>query len=152
MEPEVVSYGAPRDRRSGRRVLTVRNTLFALGAIVVLFLIASFISEMRKPKDGAYGRLYAKRTRDVEVAPRAPMVVIPEGEIADRTGADPLLLEGAQRQAWLGDTSVAPPASSTGVGESLSNESTIQASRELRRKGKIVITGGPGGVELKVKQ
>ena len=95
-----------RDRRRGKRILTLKNarnvTLVALGLFVALMIV----SEVRGPKmHEDYGRLFGE-----QVAAPAPEVkksgpeIVTEAPIADADHADPMLLSAAAREQYLGVT------------------------------------------------
>ena len=92
-----------RDRRRGKRILTLKNarnvTLVALALVAGLMVY----SEVRGPKThDDYGRLFNEQvsTPAPEVQ-RAPQVVT-EGQIPDQDHADPMLLSSAAREQYLG--------------------------------------------------
>ena len=158
-DDKVTSFGPVRDRRSGKRYFTVRNVSIFIGAIVGCFILISIASEMRRsPTGGSYGRLYHKRTAEIEVQPRSKMEVISESAPAvnDQKAADPMLLDSVSREAWLGVTpdmlpggAQPAPASTTG---SSSTGITGVRPLDIPKNGKVVITGGAEGVQLKVEQ
>lgn len=145
----------PRDRRRRKRVLTLRNARFFALALIGLFVLVSLFFEFRPMRPGQFGRLYERRTRDAAVNARKPYPVIQETNISDQIGADPLLLEAARRQQYLGVTpadiaamreAAQPTAHSPEVipgGTPLLQQNTSQ------EKARIEITGGPGGVYVK---
>lgn len=158
MEDKNVSYfGPPRDRRRGRRYFTRKNVFIALGLLVAVFAVVSLISELRKPAEGEYGRLYERRTMKIDVEPRAPMEVISESSIADQGAADPMLLDGVRREEYLGVTPemIEQQTASVYTAPAAPTVEPGSAQRPLdeakRNRSSVVITGGPDGVQLKVE-
>lgn len=156
-EQKVTEFGPPRDRRRGKRYLTVKNVSIFVGAAIVLFALISLASEMRGRNDDGFGRLYERRTVDMEdIEPRAPIEVITESSINDQKAADPMLLDSISREAWLGVTPDMVPGASreaTTYPGSGTGSTGISANRPLDvpKNGKVVITGGADGVQLKVE-
>jgi hypothetical protein len=145
----------PQDRRRGKRILTFRNArLFGL-ALIVVFVLVSLFFEFRPKKPGEFGRLYSRRTRAAAVNARQSYTIIKETNISDQVGADPMLLEAARRQQYLGvtDADIAamrfaaqprPP-----VLEITPGGTPILQQNTNQQKAKIEITGGPEGVYVK---
>src|SRR5688572_12270213 len=160
MEPvsENPKAASVRDRRRRRRILTLPNALkFAL-ALVVLFFVVSLISEYRGGAEpGEYGRLYSRRARRVELEERKPFTVVEETNINDQTGADPMLLEAARRQQYLGVTDAdiqamiqrAQPKTDTAPIMIPGTSDPVLQQNSDREKARFEITGGPGGVTVK---
>lgn len=156
-DENVTYFGPPRDRRRGRRYFTRRNVLIVVGFVVVVFAAVSLISELRKPAEGEYGRLYDRRTIETDVEPRAPMEVINESSISDQGSADPMLLDGVRREEYLGvtpemleqQTSSVYTAPSTPAIPPGSARRPLDEAR--KNNSSVVITGGPDGVQLKVE-
>jgi len=139
--------------------MTLRNAGIVVVALIVVFAVISLWSERRRIVPGEFGRLYEKRTRDLKFEPKRPeVVVIEDTNIYDQTAPDPMLLEGVDREQWLGvtqaqiprppgwvDPLAPPPASSTGATVfSPGNE------RPLSEKGKVKVSGGAEGVTVEV--
>ena len=98
-----------RDRRQGRRILTLRNFGGAALVLVVLFLVVSIHSEMRKPAPDQYGRIVSKELARNDAALQKPKIdVVQEATVSDQTAADPMLIAPAAREQYLGVN--APPA------------------------------------------
>jgi hypothetical protein len=100
-----------RDRRSRKRILTLRNFGWAALAGVLIFAGLTIESSMRNPKsDGEYGRLFGK-----QVSGQAPAVakaapdVIKEAPVPDQTAADPTLVGAAARAQILEAQPLTPP-------------------------------------------
>lgn len=153
--------GPVRDRRRGKRFMTLRNAGKVLIALVVIFAVISLWSERRRIAPGQFGRLYEKRTRDIKFEPRRPEVVVVEDtNIYDQTAPDPMLLEGVDREQWLGvsqaqplpyppgsvDPQAAPPVTSTGAVVFSPGK-----KRPLSEKGKVKVSGGAGGLTVEVE-
>ncbi|HXI12941.1 MAG TPA: hypothetical protein VNM92_09860 [Thermoanaerobaculia bacterium] len=139
--------------------MTLRNARWAVLVAALLLIIVSIYSEMRPRDEKDFGRLYNKRKVDTTTTgERKPLEVIPEGSINDETATDPMLVGGASREGYLGversDTmatgsmpadpgTVAPaPAVTGGPGNPLLG----------KKKGRISITGGAGGVDIEVRK
>lgn len=157
-EQKVTEFGPPRDRRRGKRYLTVKNVSIFVGAVIVLFALISVASEMRWSKGDGFGRLYERRTVDAEdVAPRAPIEVVTESSINDQKAADPMLLDSISREGWLGVTPEMIPGASreatatTYPGTAGSTGISANRPLDIPKNGKVVITGGADGVQLKVE-
>src|SRR4051794_12158620 len=98
-----------RDRRQGRRILTLRNLGSAALVLSVVFLVITIHSEMRKPAPGQYGGLFSRHIGPAEAAPPKPKLeVVTEAPVGDQPAADPTLLAPAAREQYLGVN--APPA------------------------------------------
>src|SRR4051812_2324454 len=99
-----------RDRRSRRRIFTLKNFAKAAAVLVVIFVLLSF--DWHRPTGNDYGRLVA---RQVEPAPVAkPMPVVTEAKpIEDQTGIDPLLIAPAAREQQLGINVTLPQRTDT---------------------------------------
>lgn len=83
--------------------MTLRNAGKVVVVLIVVFAVISLWSERRRIAPGQFGRLYEKRTRDIKFEPRRPEVVVVEDtNIYDQTAPDPMLLEGVDREQWLG--------------------------------------------------
>jgi hypothetical protein len=152
----------PRDRRHGKRVLTLRNLKF-FGLAVVLAVVALMVtSEIlhRRHTDG-YGRLFGKQVSGHDVTPRyqAPEPVI-EGTIADDDRADALLVQPAARSQYLG----ADPVKMRAAAAAQKQAATLPASKPkpasedtfgvkpedapLRKGQHVAIVGGADGVTV----
>ena len=150
-----------RDRRRGKRIVTKRNVLWLVISLVVVFIGISIVSEYfhgREP--GEYGRLYERRTRRVDVAPRKPYTVVQENHISDQVGSDPMLLEAARRQQYLGVSDAdlqKMREEAMGVTTSTQPAITIPGGQGIletnsdREKPRLEISGGPGGVTVEQK-
>lgn len=92
-----------RDRRHGKRILTLKNIRNAALITVGLVVIVLAVAEIRQPKTTEeYGRLFGQ-----QVAVPAPEVkpaqqIVTEGSIPDQDHADPTLLVPAAREQYLG--------------------------------------------------
>ena len=100
-----------RDRRSHKRILTLKNFAWVALAGLLLFVGLSIESSIRKPKsDGDYGRLFGKQVAGQvpEVAKTEPDVV-KEAPVPDQTAADPTLVAAAARAQILEAKPLTPP-------------------------------------------
>jgi|GEM_PF-4005637 len=103
--PTLGTYGAPRDRRSGKRIFTTKNVLLGSLALVALAFFISYLSEFRHTDAGKFGGLYSRRTVDPVAVPKPHYEVVTETRVSESNGADPLALETARREQMLGVTS-----------------------------------------------
>lgn len=99
-----------RDRRSSRRIFTLKNFAKAGAVLVVLFALLSF--DWHRPMSNDYGRLLSQQVPANEVAKPAPAVVA-ESKIDDQTGVDPLLIAPAAREQQLGINVTLPQRTDT---------------------------------------
>ena len=151
-DDKVTFFGPARDRRSGKRYLTLRNAGILVVVLVGVFALISIAGEFR-PTDGSYGRLYDRRTIEIEAQPRAPMEVVGESSIDDQKAADPMLLDSLSREAMLGVT----PEMMPGATQATTTSAAVTGIAPIRplnvpKNGKVVITGGADGVQMKVQQ
>jgi hypothetical protein len=144
-----------RDRRRGKRILTFRNARFVVLALIGVFVLVSLFFEFRPKKPGEFGRLYSRRTRAAAVNARQSYMVIKETNISDQVGADPMLLEAARRQQYLGVTDADIAAMRIAaqprlqVLEVTPGGMPVLQQNSNQPKAKIEITGGPEGVYVK---
>ena len=157
--PNVTS--TPRDRRRGKRILTLRNAMIGALALLAIFTTVTMTSELRGTPQDEYGRLYQKRIPvQQEGAARPQPVVIEEApQIADATVADPLRVETIQKEHYLGvNTATLDPRDSLPIDPAFRTE--FEPERKLARgiaaksadKSRFVITGGAGGVYTVVEE
>ena len=103
-----------RDRRSHRRVLTLKNFGKVAIALGIFFAGLTIESDFRHPNSGAeYGRLLDKQVSShnaIEATKSDPIVTAP---IEDQTAADPLLVSAQAREQWLHDEAAATPVART---------------------------------------
>ena len=103
-----------RDRRRGKRILTLKNLRNVTIVAAVGFVALMVYSEVTgpKPRDD-YGRLFGQQVKaPAPEVQRAPQIVT-EGQIPDQDHADPMLLNAAAREQYLGvepNSLVPPPA------------------------------------------
>ncbi len=91
-----------RDRRQGRRILTIRNC--AISMLAVAIVIASFsIYRERRHRTGAYGGLVGNEAAATNRVERKADV-IDEGTVADQSASDPMLAAPAAREQVLAAT------------------------------------------------
>jgi len=100
-----------RDRRQHKRVLTLKNAAWVVGAVVVIFIGLTLHSEFRGSTPGEYGGLM-QRQAPAPVTPPPRVEPIREGAaVEEQSSADPMLLAPAAReQEYLGVNRPAPPA------------------------------------------
>lgn len=117
-------------------MLTLKNFgRFALAAAIV-FLGLTLQSELRSPRSDNYGRLFGKQVSgQPAVAPKVD-VVVHEAPVEDQTAADPLLVEPAAREQYLGVTSsIEPPG-----------EPALHQEPDVHVDGPVIT--GPNGVMI----
>lgn len=141
--------------------MTLRNGRWVLVGAVTLFLIASVTSEMRGHRPGEFGRLFSSRTIDAKATPRKLTVV--EEKVIKSGTADPLLIEGLDREEILGvEEPLVEPLedqqnSRQNEDATFSTSDSYNSMRETerltpRRQGsQWVITGGASGVVVQEK-
>lgn len=127
-----------RDRRQGKRYLTLKNFGYATIAAVVIFVGISIRSEMRGTGPANYGRLVDREMPKVE---QKQMEVVRETPTVDteQTHADPMLIEPMAREQWLHDQSAA-----AAVADVPQRAAASMAAGETD----VVIVGGPEGVKI----
>ncbi|HYR28136.1 MAG TPA: hypothetical protein VEU30_06690 [Thermoanaerobaculia bacterium] len=127
-----------RDRRQRKRYLTLRNTGYALVALVVAFVAITIRSEMEPKNRESFGDLFQRElpqveSKPVEVVREAPL------QVQDHTAPDPMLVAPMAREQWLVDdsTTMAPAVAAS-----------IEPVAAPNAKSKIMIVGGPEGVSV----
>ncbi len=98
-----------RDRRQGRRILTIRNCAISMLAVAVV--IASF-SIYRGRQHGATGGLFGSEATAGNRIERKTDV-IDEGTVADQTAPDPMLVAPAAQEQVLGTNTNVPVTTTT---------------------------------------
>lgn len=147
------SSASQRDRRRRKRRFTGRNLGIALLGLVALFFLVSLWFEYSGKGREGYGRLYARRTRTLDLPEREPYSVVSEREVDERDGANPFLVEGMRREQLLG---VEPGMLEKQHGlvpdqPDLSGGFAPDGSlgrAPTRRPAEVAITGGPEGVAI----
>src|SRR5438128_903580 len=92
-----------RDRRQRKRMLTFKNFRWAALIFAVLFIGLTIRSEMRHEISEGYGRLFGKQVSGQTEVAKPKYDVVREAPVADRTAADPFLVQPAARaQQYLG--------------------------------------------------
>jgi hypothetical protein len=137
-----------RDRRRGRRILTIRNFGIVLAVSAVLFALLTVTSELRRPKAGEYGRLVAREVPNAPIQPQTREIVA-EAPVPDETAADPTLITSQARAQYLGveQVPVQPAAALPPVpmpGQDFPSREPLLA----REHGKVTIVGDSTGVAL----
>lgn len=90
-----------RDRRQGRRILTIKNCAIAMLAVAVVFASISIYNEARRGKGGDYGRLFGSQVPTANETATRKNDVIREGPVADQSAPDPMLVAPAAREQVL---------------------------------------------------
>jgi hypothetical protein len=100
-----------RDRRQGRRILTIRNC--AISMLAVAIVIASFsIYRGRRHGSGGYGGLFGTEVAATNRVERKADI-IDEGTVADQSAPDPMLGAPAAREQVLGVNTTVPVTTTT---------------------------------------
>jgi hypothetical protein len=98
-----------RDRRQGRRILTIRNCAITMLAVAIVIASFSIYSE-RRHSTGGYGGLFGTEVAATNRVERKADI-IDEGTVADQSAPDPMLAAPAAREQVLGadtTTTIAP--------------------------------------------
>ena len=135
-----------RDRRSRKRVLTLKNFGYAAIAFVVVFAAVTIQSDLRHSKKDSYGRLFGKQVSgQPDVVPQK-VDIVREAPVPDETSADPLLIAPAAREQYLGvDSSNMPQPQPQ---QQVINSSVMPSQPLGTAPGAVQIVGGPEGVTI----
>lgn len=155
---EEIYLGPPRDRRVGRRILTLKNFYISLLVGALVLAVISISSEWRPEPAGTYGRLYSSRT--LPAAPPVPKPeVIREQEIPEQAAADPMLVSTLPKEQYMAvpTTEIETPAVAIETPAATAGSTSFAAPEEpaVNAVGdgeRLVLTGGPDGVRLDVKK
>jgi len=132
-----------RDRRSRKRVLTLKNFGYAAIALVVVFAALTLQSDLRHSKGDSYGRLFGKQVSgQPDVVPQK-VDIVREAPVPDETSADPLLIAPAAREQYLGVNSSNMPQPQPVVSSSVMTSQPVPTTQ-----GGVQIVGGPEGVTI----
>ena len=156
-----------RNRRRGRRIITVKNFWRLLLVAVLLFAGLTLASNLGKSTPGQYGRLYGQQQPTVGKAEFHPAIVTEApSPISEQERADPMLLTAAARSQYLGtdatttaatgatgSAAAAPGAATTSSAAGVDDSSfgTSPANAPLRHGQKVSVVGDANGVTV-VKQ
>jgi hypothetical protein len=155
-----------RNRRRGRRVLTLKNFWLALLAVVVIFAGLTLVANRGKSTPGEYGTLYGAQQPAVNKTEFHPAIVTEAPPpVPEQERADPLLLDAAVKAQYLGTgpaTGSAAPGSSNLPGSQAATTSSATsvdnssfgpspANAPLRHGQKVSIVGDSDGIAV-VKQ
>lgn len=125
-----------RDRRRGKRYLTVKNLSITAAVMFVLFVAISIRSEMRSSGPANYGRLVERELpKPVE---QAPFEVVREAEVvaSEQTHADPMLVDSMAREQYLRAQTATPDLPQRAEASLASGETDV------------AMVGGPEGVQV----
>jgi hypothetical protein len=137
-----------RDRRSRKRVLTLKNFGYAAIAIVVVFAAVTIQSDLRRSKGDSYGRLFSKQVSgQPDVVPKK-VDIVTEAPVPDETSADPLLIAPAAREQYLGINSSNMPQPQPPPPQPIMSSSVITPQPLATAQGAVSIVGGPEGVTI----
>lgn len=129
------------ERRSGIRIVTIKNAAWVALSVTVLFIIVSAYMERRTRGTAEYGRLYDRRIEVATPPPAAPLEVIEE-----TPEQAPARSENGRRLELLRETpetaAVIAPAAAPAA---------PQPVRRRRGKGRVVISGDANGVNMDVQ-
>jgi hypothetical protein len=134
-----------RDRRSRKRLLTLKNFGYAAIAIVVLFVALTIQSSLRRSKGDDYGRLFGKQVSGQPDIVPPKVDVVREAPVPDETSADPLLIAPAAREQYLGVDSSNTP-------QRVLSSSVMPSQPAQTTTGEVSIVGGPEGVSITKNQ
>ena len=134
-----------RDRRSRKRILTLKNFRYAAIAIAVLFVALTIQSDLRRHRGDGYGRLFGKQVSGQPDVVAQKVEVVHEAPVPDQTAADALLLAPAAREQYLGIDSTNMPRPVVNVDPALSR---ITPAGEPAPRAAVTIVGGPEGVTI----
>lgn len=131
-----------RDRRQGKRYLTVRNVFFTGVAVVVAFAAITLRSEMEPKNRETFGDL-VRRQLPAEIETK-PVEVVTEAApaIVDETAADPMLVAPAAREQWLHDSATTTITPEPAIAPVMTAD--VRGGSESR----VAIVGGPEGVAV----
>ncbi len=90
-----------RDRRQGRRILTIRNCAISMLSIAVVFASISIYNEKRRGGAGEYGRLFGSQVPAANDGVARKTDVVSEGPVSDQAAPDPMLVAPAAREQLL---------------------------------------------------
>ena len=165
MARPLATHLPPRDRRRGRRIITLKNFWRLLLAGIVLFAALILVTNLRKPTTGQYGSLYGKQQPVAAKAAFHPPIVTEAAPVSEQERADALRLDSAARSQYLGADNTpsasstasatvpsgATPTSSSASGVDNGSFTPSPAIAPLRRGQKVSIVGDSNGVTV-VKQ
>ena len=132
-----------RDRRRGKRILTLKNVRNA--ALITIGLVVAFlvVAEIRQPKSkDDYGRLFGQQVAVPAPAVKPTQQIVTEGSIPDQDHADPTLLSAAAREQYLGVTPGIPLVPTTTVEPAQPPPATLTNNKH------VAIVGDANGVAI----
>jgi hypothetical protein len=133
------------ERRSGIRILTLKNAGWLALALTVLFVIFSMYMERRSRGASNYGRLYDSRINATR--PAAPPV---QREVV--TEAPEPRIPVVRRDVLLDRREEASPDLATSADTTTAATPAVRQPVRLRRDGdRVVISGGAEGVRVDVQ-
>ncbi len=131
------------DRRQGKRYVTVKNFGKAAVFAAVLFGAITIRSELRRPTNGDYGRLFGRELTKVETPPAQRVTVVAEATpVPESLSADPMLVAPAAREQYLGGET----AAATLV--PVQNDFSVRTPPLQQREGAVMIWGDSSGVAI----
>jgi membrane-associated protease RseP (regulator of RpoE activity) len=134
-----------RDRRQGKRYLTLRNFGIAVFVLAFAFLLITIRSEMRGLRPGDYGGLVHREMPDPVQATK-PTEVVREAApaVPDQTAADPTLVEPMARAQWLDGTN----ATTAAIVPAPAPQQTVTYQAPVAGNAHVAIVGGAEGVAI----
>ena len=134
-----------RDRRQGRRFLTLRNIRNVLLVLAALFVVITIGAKLRGTKaSDDFGRLYGRQVQSTTTVPKHPEIIQEGTPIADDNSADPMLLAPqARAQLLLSQSNV--PQTTTVTAPPAMQSSAVDPGTNTPH---VAIVGGPEGVTL----
>jgi hypothetical protein len=166
MAQPLATHLPPRNRRRGRRIITLKNFWRLLLAGIVLFVVLTVASNLKKSTPGQYGSLYGKQQPVAAKAAFHPAIVTEAPTpVSEQERADALRLDAAAKSQYLGTDNkacaapIASPSVPAGAPATTSFASNVDNSSfgpppavaPLRRGQKVSIVGDSDGVKV-VKQ
>ena len=142
------------DRRTHRRILTLKSVGLTALAVTVLVAAVTMRSEMRHGNGQGYGRLFGTQVRNEQELAKPKYDVVKEGPVPDQTAADPTLIAPSARAQALGiglnpmATPTIPASTGTLVEVPGANTGFEQPQPVLQGQGGVSIVGGTGGVTI----
>lgn len=124
------------ERRQSRRYLTVKNLAIAGALFVAAFILLSIWNELRPMHSGSAGTLFDSGAPVVESPSphREPVAIVEEGSTQRRSETRPIVVEP-----------IAAPSAPAAP------EKNFEPRKSKLGKGRVTITGDPGGVQMRVE-
>lgn len=131
-----------RDRRQGKRYLTLRNVGIAVFVLAFAFLLITIRSERRGLRAGDYGRLYTSEMPEPVAAKPAEVVREQAPAVPDHSAADPMLVEPMARAQWLDGSQATAAATVAPAPAAVTYQAPVAGDA------RVAIVGGSEGVAI----